>query len=66
METIKALTDTAVLQIETYPSLTSKEKVKRLIKSCIPGKASCASGCIFMAERTFGKRAALCLGGCRR
>lgn len=38
METIKALTDTAVLQIETYPSLTSKEKVKRLIKSCIPGK----------------------------
>lgn len=38
MKTIKALTDTAVLQIETYPSLTSKEKVKRLIKSCIPGK----------------------------
>lgn len=38
MERIKALTDTAVLQIEAYPSLTSKEKVKRLIKSCIPGK----------------------------
>lgn len=38
METIKALTDTAVLQIEAYPSLTSKEKAKRLIKSCIPGK----------------------------
>lgn len=38
METIKALTDTAVLQLEAYPSLTSKEKAKRLIKSCIPGK----------------------------
>ena len=38
METIKALTDTAVLQIETYPSLTSNEKAKRLIKSCIPGE----------------------------
>lgn len=39
MDQIKALTDTAVLQLAEYPSLTSKEKIKRLVKSCIPGKA---------------------------
>lgn len=38
MDQIKALTDTAVLQLAEYPSLTTKETVKRLVKGCIPGK----------------------------
>lgn len=42
MDMIKALTDTAVLQLASYPSLTAKQKIKRAVKSCIPGKRPAA------------------------